>query len=103
MINYAVDPAVLKPIVPAGTELDEYQGRVFVSMVGFLFLSTRVFGLKFPFHVNFEEVNLRFYVRRRQPDGTWRRGAVSSGKWCRAWRSRRSRDGFTTSRTSRVP
>ncbi len=76
MVNYEVDPAILKRDVPFGTELDEYHGRVFVSMVGFMFLSTRVFGFRFPFHVNFEEVNLRFYVRRRQPDGTWRRAAV---------------------------
>ena len=76
MINYEVEPGILRQAVPYGTELDEYQGRVFVSMVGFMFLSTRVFGFRFPFHVNFEEVNLRFYVRRRQPDGTWRRAAV---------------------------
>lgn len=76
MINYEVDPVILANLVPPGTELDEYHGRVFVSMVGFLFLSTKVFGFRFPFHVNFEEVNLRFYVRRKQPDGTWRRGAV---------------------------
>ncbi len=77
MINYVVDPAVLAPFVPAGTELDEFGGRVFVSMVGFLFLKTRVFGIPFPWHQNFEEVNLRFYVRRRiAGEEGWRRGAV---------------------------
>ena len=77
MINYEVDPAVLAPFVPAGTELDEFHGRVFVSMVGFLFLKTRVGGLPFPWHQNFEEVNLRFYVRRRaEGEDGWRRGAV---------------------------
>ncbi len=77
MINYEVDPAVLAPFVPAGTELDEFQGRVFVSMVGFLFLKTRVLGIPFPWHQNFEEVNLRFYVRRRiEAEDCWRRGAV---------------------------
>ena len=77
MINYEVDPAVLAPFVPAGTELDEFQGRVFVSMVGFLFLKTRVLGVPFPWHQNFEEVNLRFYVRRRvEGEDGWRRGAV---------------------------
>lgn len=77
MVNYVVDPTVLAPYVPAGTELDEFHGKVFVSMVGFLFLKTRVFGIPFPWHQNFEEVNLRFYVRRRMagPEG-WRRGAV---------------------------
>ena len=77
MINYEVDPAVLAPFVPAGTELDEFHGRVFVSMVGFLFLKTRVLGIPFPWHQNFEEVNLRFYVRRRvEGEDGWRRGAV---------------------------
>ena len=77
MVNYEVDPAVLARFVPAGTELDDFGGRVFVSMVGFLFLKTRIFGAPIPWHVNFDEVNLRFYVRRRVPgeDG-WRRGAV---------------------------
>ena len=77
MVNYEVDPAVLARFVPAGTELDDFGGRVFVSMVGFLFLKTRVFGIPFPFHQNFEEVNLRFYVRRRvSGEVGWRRGAV---------------------------
>ncbi len=77
MVNYEIDPAVLAPFAPAGTELDEFHGRVFVSMVGFLFLKTRVFGIPFPWHQNFEEVNLRFYVRRRVAgEEGWRRGAV---------------------------
>ena len=77
MVNYVIDPAVLGPFVPAGTELDEFHGRVFVSMVGFLFLKTRVLGIPFPWHQNFEEVNLRFYVRRRvEGEDGWRRGAV---------------------------
>lgn len=75
MLNYAIDPAILRPFVPDGTELDDWRGRTFVSMVGFLFLDTRVMGVPIPFHRNFEEVNLRFYVRRRAPDG-WRRGVV---------------------------
>lgn len=75
MLNFAVDPALLKPLVPAGTELDFYQGETFVSVVGFLFLATRVRGLSVPFHRNFEEVNLRFYVRAPSADGR-RRGVV---------------------------
>ena len=77
MVNYEVDPAVLRLLVPAGTELDTFEGRSYVSLVGFLFLQTRVFGFRFPFHTNFAEVNLRFYVRRRM-DGAegWRRGTV---------------------------
>ncbi|MDX2040467.1 MAG: DUF2071 domain-containing protein [Acidobacteriota bacterium] len=75
MINYEIDPAVLQPLVPRGTELDTWQGKTFVSEVGFLFLNTRVAGVAIPFHRNFEEINLRFYVRRKAEDG-WRRGVV---------------------------
>jgi len=75
MLNYQVEPAVLAPFVPAGTELDSWQGRTFVSVVGFLFLDTRVLGIAIPWHRDFEEVNLRFYVRRQAADGV-RRGVV---------------------------
>src|SRR5271167_2804911 len=75
MLNYEIDPAVLQRFVPAGTELDQWQGKTFVSMVGFLFLKTRVMGISVPFHSNFEEVNLRFYVRRFTDEG-WLRGVV---------------------------
>ena len=66
MLNYDVDPALLKRFVPAGTELDLWNGHAFLSLVGFRFLNTKVFGISFPFHCNFEEVNLRLYVQRRE-------------------------------------
>ncbi len=75
MLNYLVDPAILRPLVPAGTELDQWNGRTYASMVGFLFLDTRVLGVPIPFHRNFEEVNLRFYVRHKSA-GSWRRGVT---------------------------
>lgn len=75
MLNYPMERALLAPRVPPGLELDEYDGVCYVSVVGFLFRETRVFGLAFPFHRHFEEVNLRFYVRHRAPEG-WRRGVV---------------------------
>ena len=68
MANYEVDPALLASRVPHGTELDLQDGRCFVSLVGFMFLNTRVLGIPIPYHVNFEEVNLRFYVKREMPD-----------------------------------
>lgn len=67
MINFAVDPKFLAPLVPAGTVLDAHAGVTFVSLVAFRFLGTRVLGLPIPFHRNFEEMNLRFYVRRELP------------------------------------
>jgi uncharacterized protein len=63
MLNFEIDPALVRPLVPGGTELDDWRGRTFVSLVGFLFLNTRVRGIGVPGHRGFEEVNLRFYVR----------------------------------------
>ena len=75
MVNYEVDPGILTARVPAGTELDYWKGSALISVVGFLFQRTKVLGLAIPFHRNFEEVNLRFYVRRKIGD-EWRRGVV---------------------------
>jgi uncharacterized protein YqjF (DUF2071 family) len=62
MINYAVDKSLLNKYLPANTELDLWKGRCYVTLVGFMFLNTRLKGIAIPFHANFEEVNLRFYV-----------------------------------------
>jgi len=75
MANYRIDKAVLLPYLPLHTELDLFEGECFVSLIGFLFKNTRIKGLGFPFHRTFEEINLRFYVRRKE-DGVWKRGAV---------------------------
>lgn len=72
MANYEVDPSLLAGRLPAGTDLDLSDGKCFVSLVGFMFLDTRVLGLPIPFHVNFEEVNLRFYNKRELPGETRR-------------------------------
>lgn len=84
MLNFDIDPAVLAPLVPAGTELDQFNGRTVVSLVGFLFLGTRVLGLSIPLHRNFEEVNLRFYVRRKV-NGEWRRAVVFVKEFVPIW------------------
>ncbi len=76
MAQYAVEPAILAPYLPPGTALDLFHGQCFVSLVGFLFERVRLKGVPIPFHTRFEEVNLRFYVRRIDPDGTSRRGVV---------------------------
>ncbi|HEV8592222.1 MAG TPA: DUF2071 domain-containing protein [Pyrinomonadaceae bacterium] len=75
MVNYEVDPSRLEARVPNGTELDLQDGKCFVSLVGFMFLDTRVRDFLIPFHVNFEEVNLRFYVKRATKTEV-RRGVV---------------------------
>jgi uncharacterized protein YqjF (DUF2071 family) len=77
MAQYAIDPALLAPYLPGGIELDLYQDKTcFVSLVGFLFTRVRLKRIAIPFHTRFEEVNLRFYVKRVLPDGTYRRGVV---------------------------
>ena len=75
MLNFAVDRDVVQPFVPHGTELDWFHGRTFLSVVGFRFMRTRICGVPVPLHTDFEEVNLRFYVRRKT-DAGWRRGVV---------------------------
>jgi len=75
MLNYPVERALLVRRLPAGVELDLFDGAALVSLVGFRFLGTRVLGIGVPFHRDFDEVNLRFYVRRRVA-GEWRRGVV---------------------------
>lgn len=68
MLNYAVDPALFEPIVPRGVTLDLHDGQCYASIVGFLFQETRLKGIPIPGHMQFEELNLRFYVRRDAPD-----------------------------------
>lgn len=75
LLNYRVDPAALAPFLPSGTELDAWEGRTLVSLVGFRFESVRLGGIAVPFHTSFDEINLRFYVRGRTPEGP-RRGVV---------------------------
>jgi uncharacterized protein YqjF (DUF2071 family) len=75
MLNYEVDPKLVAPFVPAGTELDFHFDRTYLSVVGFQFWNTKIFGIPVPWHRNFEEVNLRLYVKR-QVDDELRRGVV---------------------------
>lgn len=76
MAQYVVEPATLAPWLPEGLELDLYEGRRYVSLVGFLFDNTRLKGFRIPFHTRFEEINLRFYVKQTEADGTQKRGVV---------------------------
>ena len=75
ILTFQAEPALLRRYVPEGTELDTHDGRALISLVGFRFLQTRVLGLPMPFHRHFDEVNLRFYVRR-EVRGEIRRGVT---------------------------
>ncbi len=73
--NYEVQPSLLSKYLPHGTEIDLWEGKCYVSLVGFMFQNTRLLGIPIPFHRHFEEVNLRFYVRYCD-HGHWKRGVV---------------------------
>jgi len=73
--NYSIDQNLLLPYLPVGTELDLWNGTCYVSLIGFLFKNTKLLGFSIPFHANFEEVNLRFYVKYQDGDTT-KRGVV---------------------------
>lgn len=75
MVNYSVERKILNKYLPAKTEIDLWNDICYVSLVGFMFKDTKVKGFKIPFHINFEEVNLRFYVRYND-NGDWKRGVV---------------------------
>ena len=90
MAQYEVAPKLLMPYLPRGVELDLYHApggdaRCYVSLVGFLFDRVRVKGVAVPLHTRFEEINLRFYVRRREADGTVRRGVVFIREFVPRW------------------
>jgi len=76
LLNYECPEELLVPLVPTGTTLDPWEGVPLVSLVGFMFRETRVLGVGVPGHRTFEEVNLRFYVRRETPEGELRRAVV---------------------------
>ena len=69
LVNYSIDSEILQPYIPKGTQLDFYNNICYVSLVGFLFKDTKVLGIKLPYHINFEEVNLRFYVKYNNKRG----------------------------------
>lgn len=61
-LTYPVDEKLLLPYLPSGARISELKGSPRVSLVAFGFKDTRVKGIKIPLHVNFPEINLRFYV-----------------------------------------
>lgn len=76
MLNYEIEPSLLTRHIPPGTSLDSFNGRTYVSLVGFRFCRTKLFGcFPVPFHSDFDEVNLRFYVCRKAGTDV-RRGVV---------------------------
>ncbi|KQS32531.1 hypothetical protein ASG14_15945 [Pedobacter sp. Leaf194] len=75
LAQYQVDKNILSKYLPPHTELDDWQGKYYVSLVGFMFIDVKLRGFNIPFHTDFEEVNLRFYVKFKDGD-EWKRGVV---------------------------
>jgi uncharacterized protein YqjF (DUF2071 family) len=75
MANYAIEPEILLPYLPKGVSLDLHKGKAYVSLVGFMFKKTKLFNIPIPYFGTFEEINLRFYVQRKE-DGITKRGVV---------------------------
>jgi uncharacterized protein YqjF (DUF2071 family) len=66
MANYEIDPEILLPYLPKGVELDLYKGKAYASLVGFKLKKTKLFNVLIPWFGTFEEINLRFYVVRKE-------------------------------------
>lgn len=75
LLSFPVDPRALQPLLPGGVEPDLWQEQHLITLVGLHFRDVRVQGMPVPCARRYSQVNLRFYVRRRCPDG-WRRGVV---------------------------
>lgn len=75
MANYIVPQDMLLPFLPKGIELDLYENKAYISLVGFMFKNIKLFSIPIPFFGTFEEINLRFYVKRLEGN-TVKRGVV---------------------------
>ena len=75
MANYEINPEILVPFLPKGVTLDLFEGKAYVSLVGFMFKKTKLFNMPIPWLGTFEEINLRFYVKRNE-GASIKRGVV---------------------------
>ena len=75
MANYEIAPEILKPFLPKGVDLDLFNGKAYISLVGFMFKNTKLFNIPIPYLGTFEEINLRFYVVRKE-ENQIKRGVV---------------------------
>ena len=66
MVNYEIDPEILRPFLPKGVTIDLFEGKAYISLVGFMFKKTKIFNIPIPRFGTFEEINLRFYVKREE-------------------------------------
>jgi uncharacterized protein YqjF (DUF2071 family) len=65
LLNFRLPAAVVEDVTPPGLEPDLYNGETYLSVVGFGFHDVRVVGVPIPGHTRFDEINLRYYVKRK--------------------------------------
>ena len=72
-LHWDLPPEVLRPLVPAGLELDLFDGRAWVGLIPFTITGSRApFTPPVPFVSDFHEVNVRTYVHHGGRDpGVW--------------------------------
>ena len=75
MVNYEIDPKILIQFLPKGVEIDLFNEKCYISLVGFMFKKTKLFNIPIPWFGTFEEINLRFYVVRKE-NNEIKRGVV---------------------------
>ena len=75
MANYEISEEILAKYLPKGVSVDLYNGKAYISLVGFMFKNTKIFNVPIFKFGTFEEINLRFYVSRKVGNET-RRGVV---------------------------
>ena len=75
MANYEINPDILLPFLPKGVEIDLPHNKCYVSLVGFMFKNTKIFNIPIPKFGTFEEINLRFYVFKKE-NNKIKRGVV---------------------------
>lgn len=67
-----VDPSALRPLVPAGLELDLFDGQAYVGVVPFRMSGIALRGLPaVPGTDAFPELNVRAYVTKNGKPGVW--------------------------------
>lgn len=73
MLHWPVDPALVAPLLPAGTSPDVFDGSTYVGLVPFVMAGVRILGTPALPHLSgFAETNVRLYA----VDAAGRRGVV---------------------------
>jgi len=71
-MHWAIDPATLRPLIPAGLSLDTFDGRAYIAEVPFTMWGIRASFLPpIPGTSAFHELNVRTYVQYEGVPGVW--------------------------------